>query len=43
MRRCLLLSSLLLMAVVAVAADYLLPLDEGRQQYGVVSWRVVPR
>ena len=23
------------MAVVAVAADYLLPLDEGRQQYGV--------
>lgn len=35
MRRCLLLSSLLLMAVVAVAADYLLPLDEGRQQYGV--------
>jgi hypothetical protein len=31
----LLLSSLLLMAVVAVAADYLLPLDEGRQQYGV--------
>lgn len=30
-----LLSSLLLMAVVAVAADYLLPLDEGRQQYGV--------
>ena len=35
MRRCLLLSSLLWMAVVAVAADYLLPLDEGRQQYGV--------
>ena len=35
MKRCLLLSSLLLMAVVAVAADYLLPLDEGRQQYGV--------
>lgn len=30
-----LLSSLLLMAVVAVAADFLLPLDEGRQQYGV--------
>ncbi len=34
MKRCLLLSSLLWMAVVAVAADYLLPLD-GRQEYSV--------
>ena len=34
MKRCLLLSSLLLMAVVAFAADYLLPLD-GRQEYSV--------
>ena len=34
MKRCLLLSSLLWMAVVGVAADYLLPLD-GRQEYSV--------
>lgn len=34
MKRCLLLSSLLWMAVVVVAADYLLPL-EGRQEYSV--------
>lgn len=34
MKRCLLLSSLLLMAVLVSAADYLLPLD-GRQTYGV--------
>ena len=34
MKRCLLLSSLLWMAVVAVAADYLLPLDD-RQEYSV--------
>ena len=34
MKRCLLLSSLLWMAVVAVAGDYLLPLD-GRQEYSV--------
>lgn len=34
MKRCLLLSSLLWMAVVVIAADYLLPL-EGRQEYSV--------
>lgn len=34
MRRCLLLSSLLLVAVLSLAQNYLLPLD-GRSQYGV--------